>query len=230
MNRLIYPDIFTGLPVTAFFTGKDPGADTGEIGGILGIEGSDIYLPVQKHTDKIHLLETDRSPVIADAVLTKEKGVLTGIKAADCVPVLIYDRKKHVAGAVHAGWRGTAAGILLKTINTAAESFFCAGEDIVVAIGPSIRWCCYGVDYDVVRAVVQATGKGEYVLERGGKYCLDLAAANKYQALSAGVPEQNIWISGDCTYCRPERFFSYRYAKGTTGRQGAFIGNLKPNY
>ncbi|MBA3060553.1 MAG: polyphenol oxidase family protein [Nitrospirae bacterium] len=66
-------------------------------------------------------------------------------------------------------------------------------------------------------------------LAKGGKgrlYCLDLASANKYQAVSAGIHEKNIWVSEECTYCHPDKYYSYRYAKGTTGRQGGFIGIL----
>lgn len=226
MKRLVVPDLIGFHGVTAFFTGKDPGVCTHEISRVYGIEKENIYLPVQKHTDKVLVLGPDREPVIADAVITKERGVLVGIKVADCVPVLIYERKKGVMGAVHAGWRGTAEGILKKTIKTAIDRFSCEGRNFVLAIGPSIRGCCYSVDHDVIKSVRHATGEGDYYRERGGKYCLDLAMANKYQAVSAGVPESNIWISGDCTYCNPDRYFSYRYARGAAGRQGAFIGRL----
>ncbi len=63
-------------------------------------------------------------------------------------------------------------------------------------------------------------------VNKAGKYCLDLPKANKYQALSMGVPEKNIWLSEECTFCRPDLYYSYRFAKGTTGRQGAFIGKI----
>lgn len=231
MKRLIVPEIFKGCNVTAFFTGKEPGSDTDEIGRMFKVGKADIYMPVQKHTDKVYVLEADRSPVIADAVITREKGVMLGVKTADCIPVLICDRKNNVVGAVHAGWRGTAENILSKTIGLAVERFACDAADFLVAIGPGIKWCCYGVDYDVMQAVKRAAGSDagetEYVLEKGGKYCLDLASANRLQAISAGVSSGNIWVSGDCTFCNPDRYYSYRFSKGVTGRQGAFIGRLK---
>ena len=135
------------------------------------------------------VLDSDLSPRIADAVITGHKGILLGIQVADCVPVLLYDVKRNVIGVVHAGWRGTAASILKKTIETMRERFSSFPIDIKIAIGPSIRWCCYHVGYDVLESVEKATGNGEYHINRGGAYCLDLASANKYQAVSAGVPK-----------------------------------------
>ncbi len=226
MRRLIFPEIFKG-GVTAFFTGKDPGADLGEVAGIIGIKKESIYLPVQKHTDKIVLLESSREAGIADAVVTKEAGVLIGVQVADCVPVLIYETEKGIIAAVHAGWRGTAAGILKKTLLMIMERFVCGPDGFQVAIGPSIKGCSYSVDHEVNDAVKRATGWGNYYSKKGEKYLLDLPSANKYQALSLGIPEPNIWVSDECTYCNPDRFYSYRYAGGSTGRQAAFIGKLK---
>jgi hypothetical protein len=72
--------------------------------------------------------------------------------------------------------------------------------------------------------VKKATGKGDFFRAGGGKNCLDLQSANKYQALSMGISEKNIWLSRECTHCLPDKYYSYRFAKGPTGRQGAFIG------
>ncbi len=225
MRRLIFPETFKG-GVTAFFTGKDPGADLEEIAGILGIKEENIYLPIQKHTDKIILLESSRDTKIGDAVVTKEVGVLIGVRVADCVPVLIHEKEKGVIGVVHAGWRGTAAGILKKTLSFITERYICGTKGLYVAIGPSIKGCSYAVDHAVNEAVIRATGEGNYYSKKGEKFFLDLPSANKYQALSLGIPESNIWVSEECTYCNPDKFYSYRYAGGSTGRQGAFIGKL----
>ncbi|PIP70289.1 MAG: laccase [Nitrospirae bacterium CG22_combo_CG10-13_8_21_14_all_44_11] len=234
METLIFPQIF-GRHVTAFFTGKSPGADPEKISVAASIDKQKIYLPIQKHTDKVLVLNSDLSPKVADAVITNNKGILIGVQVADCVPVLLHDAKKNVIGVVHAGWRGTAASILKKTIEAMQERFSSFPIDIKIAIGPSIRWCCYHVGYDVLKSVEKATGIGEYHNPplppfskggMGGFYCLDLALANKYQAVSAGISEKNIWMSDECTYCYPDKFYSYRYAKGHTGRQGGFIGLL----
>jgi YfiH family protein len=225
MERLIFPDIFRPY-VTAFFTGKSPGADVRELGRLLKIRGEDIFMPIQKHTDKVLILESSREPKIADAVVTSERGVLLGVQVADCVPILIYDKGKGVSGAVHAGWRGTAEGILKKTLAAMARRFSCRAEDVLLAVGPSIRGCCYEVGYEVVHKISLASGGGEYYRKTGEKYYLDLSAANRMQALSWGVREESIWISPDCTFSNPEKYCSYRFAKGHAGRQGGFVGKI----
>ena len=220
---MVFPPVF-GSRVKAFFTGKAPGIDLARISEIGSVEVRDIFLPIQRHTDEVLVLDSSFEPRTADAVVTRNNGVLIGVQTADCVPVLLYDRLRHATGAVHAGWRGTAAVILKKTLMVMVERFSCSPADIAVAIGPSIRWCCYEVGYEVIEAVGKATGEGSFFRKKGERYCLDLQAANRYQALSMGIPSENIWVSGECTSCFPERFFSYRYAKGPTGRQGGFIG------
>ncbi len=225
MHRMIVPGVF-GPRVTAFFTGKDPGADIPVIARLMKIDVGSVYLPIQKHTDRVMYFDGTREPRIADAVVTDRRGVLVGVQVADCVPVLLFDSERRVIAAVHAGWRGTATGILAKTIRFMSDRFACRPADISAAIGPSIGRCCYAVDHDVKEAVVRATGPGDYHLSIGEKFFLDLRSANKHQALSSGIPAGRIWVADVCTSCNPDRFFSYRYAKGPTGRQGAFIGML----
>ncbi|NJD57414.1 MAG: peptidoglycan editing factor PgeF [Nitrospirae bacterium] len=222
MHRVIVPDIFPHS-VTAFFTAKDPGSNIDDISSMTGICRTHIYLPVQKHTDRVLVLNALREPSIADAVVTNERGILIGVQAADCVPLLLYDPGKKVAAAIHAGWRGTASSIVRKTIDVMMNRFSCEPGDIMVAIGPSIRGCCYAVGPDVIEAIAHANGNGSYCMIRQGRSCIDLAIANRDQALCMNIPESNIWVSRDCTFCNPERYFSYRYAKGSTGRQAAFI-------
>ncbi len=223
MHTIIVPDNMMAV-ASACFTGKNPGADTERIAGHYGITKTQIYLPIQKHTAKVVVIGPSPEPLIADAVITKQKGHLIGVQVADCVPILLCDPEKQVVGAVHAGWRGTAEAILQKTIHTFCDKFFSNPAHILVAIGPSIRQCCYEVDGEVIRAVSHATGNGAYFRTKGDKFCLDLASANLLQALTMGVPEDNIWISDDCTFCNPEKFFSYRFSKGLAGRQAGFIG------
>lgn len=236
MKRLLYPENLCGHAdqVTAFFTGRDPGADIGEIGRIIGFDEHLIYLPVQKHTDTVIVPDADFNPTIADAVVTNRKNILIGVQVADCVPILLYDPHRKVIGAVHAGWRGTAAGILKNTIRMFMDRFSCDPGDMLMAIGPSIGICCYEVDPDVAHAVAEASGYdahnlGDYIQEnyiqkKGAKYYVDLPLANKYQSLSEGLREENIWITQDCTFCNPEKYCSYRFDKVTTCRQGGFIG------
>jgi polyphenol oxidase len=226
MDKLIYPGIFNN-DVTAFFTGKTLGADIEKICAMLSIRKEKIYLPIQRHTDNVLILDSDNSPKIADAVVTKRKGIIIGVQVADCVPVLLCDEHKGVLGVVHAGWRGTAAKIVIKTIKIMMELFNSLPGDILMAQGPSIKGDCYYVDDEVKDAVLRATGDGDYYALKNGKYCVDLPAANMLQALSLGVPAKNIWSSTECTHCNPHAYHSYRYHKDHAGRQGGFIGILK---
>jgi len=226
MESLIYPDIFSN-DVKAFFTTRVLGANIKKICSFLSIEKENVFLPIQKHTSKVFVLESDLKPDIADAVITKREGVLIGVKVADCVPILLHDRRKSVIGSVHAGWRGTAAQIIKKTIIKMEECFFSSPKDIDIALGPSIRWNCYEVEKAVKDSIYEATGDGAYFRKKAnGKYCIDLASANIHQALSIGVLKEHIWITDECTYCSPHSYYSYRYGKDSRGRQGGFIGIL----
>lgn len=223
MNRLIFPEIFNGN-IKAFFTTKSPGVDIDGISTFLSMRKEDIYLPIQRHTDKVLIVNSDLELKIADAVVTKRRGLLIGVQVADCVPILMYDREQSIVGAVHAGWRGTAAGLTKKVIALMITHFQSKPGDILIALGPSIRWSCYQVRREVKDAIYNATGEGEYFLQSKEEICVDLASANLYQALSLGILEDNMWISQECTYCNPEEYYSYRYTKKLSGAQGGFIG------
>jgi hypothetical protein len=97
MHSLIASDIIDKIP-SAFFSLK-----SNEY-----IKKESIFLPIQKHTDKIIVAESSLEPKVADAVITSEEGVLIGVQVADCVPILIYEKERGVVAAVHAGWRSTA--------------------------------------------------------------------------------------------------------------------------
>jgi YfiH family protein len=223
VDQLIRPEIFS-REVKAFFTRKSLGANAGMIGNLLSISEQDIYIPVQRHTDRVLVLGADQAPVTADAVISQRKRLLLGVRVADCVPILLHDRRKSVVGAVHAGWRGTASQIIMKTVRSMVELFDSSPKDIIAAIGPSIRWQCYEVGNEVKEAVCEATGEGNYCISRKDKCFIDLSSANRIQALSSGIPGENIWSSPECTRCNPDEFHSYRYSRRYTGSQGGFIG------
>jgi YfiH family protein len=218
---LIAPGIFKDLPVKAFFTTKAFPAGEGLLKTQLRAEA--VYFPIQKHTDKVLVVEYDLEPRIADAVVTNRKGVAIGVRVADCVPILLYDVRQKVAGAVHAGWRGTADGIIKKTIAVFRQKYNSAPQDVIVAIGPSIKGSCYVVGHEVADAVTKATGEGYYISMRGENLFVDLPAANRFQALNEGVIPENIWVSNDCTHCLPDKFHSCRFTKGAAGWQYGII-------
>lgn len=228
MRVIIEPANIDLTGIKAFFTTRALNhANTGVCDALseeLGVPRERIYLPVQRHTAMVHVLESKPEPVIADAVITSRKNFFVGIIVADCVPILVFEREKKIIGAVHAGWRGTAEQILKNTIRAMIARYHCHSEDILVAIGPSIRQCCYEVGEDVAVRVKRAAGEGVCCCSEGNRYFLDLAIANKMQALDMNIPRKNIWMSGECTFCNPDKFYSYRYSEGSCGRQGGFIG------
>jgi hypothetical protein len=226
-DNLIYPEIFRHCEVEAFFTDSSTGL---EIQEVIKPEKT-LFMPVQRHTDAIVVLRRNTSlpppDTVADAVITDREDVITGVQSADCVPILAFDKTRKVTASVHAGWRGTAQGIFSSVLKRFFSEFKSDAADILIAIGPSIRGCCYEVGAEVVDAVTAATGDGDYIFTQnsGGRH-IDLSAANKIQAVRLGVNPQNIWISPDCTCCGTV-YHSYRRAQkqnvATTGRQGAFI-------
>lgn len=216
----------------SFADGNDREAVTrnrNAVASFFNVSPDSLVFPVQKHTNKVYIIEDPQNdlPIEADAVITVSRGIILGVLVADCAPILIYNPKKSIIAAVHAGWRGTALGIIKKTLEVMNEQYNIPLSETAISIGPSIRWCCYEVDFDVIRAIEKETGSpSRYSKERtNGKYCLDIPTANQIQANSLGV--KNIWISEECTFCRPGRFYSYRYYRGITGRQGGFIGLIK---
>ncbi len=228
MEHIIHSPNISQTGIRAFFTTRHFSENHRSIReALLGepsIGNNKLYMPVQKHTSNVHVLEMNLDPVIADAVITDRTDVLIGVIVADCVPVLVYDHVRRIIGAVHAGWRGTAGGILQKTLQKMKDRFNTQPENILIAIGPSIGKCSYEVAIDVKDAVGKITGQGNYYETREDKFMMDLAEANRLQALNSGIPESSIWKSEDCTYCNPAQYYSYRYSKETAGRQGGFIG------
>ncbi len=223
MKKIISPPNMAHSYIRAFFTTKIADNVVKYLAG-NGYSESMVYLPIQRHTDRVLILNSDPEPEVADAVITNREDVLLGVQVADCVPILLFDEKKRVVGAVHAGWRGTAAQILKKTIQAMVDHFGSSPDNIVIAFGPSIKGCCYEVDSDVNEAVCISTGAGDYSERKNSKFFIDLASANMLQARSLGVKEDNIWVSEECTFCNPDRFHSYRYHGNHAGRQGGFIG------
>lgn len=151
----------------------------------------------------------------ADALFTRRPGLTVGVQTADCVPLLLADANGRGVAAVHAGWRGTAAGMAGLAVAGLCRELDAAPESWTVAIGPHIGPCCYEVD-EPVRAAV---GDGPHLQEgRPGHYQLDLFELNQSQLLAAGVPAHQIERVGGCTMCDAERFASYRRDGHLRGR------------
>jgi hypothetical protein len=141
------------------------------------------------------------------------------VLTADCVPIVIYDPIKHVAGVVHAGRIGTQKHILTNTIETFSREYTSNPKDLIVGMGPAIRGCCYDVDESCARPFIRESSSHLGFVNRTGqnKFFLDLPKINRIEACEAGVPIGNIFSDGPCTSCENHLWYSYR-KEGKTGR------------
>ena len=160
-----------------------------------------------------------------DGLVTSDADAALIIFMADCVPVLLHDPARGVIAAVHAGWRGTAKNICGAATEKMSAEFGCDPGDIRAAIGPSISACCYETDKEVPDALFSALGEGaeSCVTPRGGKYMVDLKRANRFFLKNAGLTDENIFVSGDCTMCKSDVYWSHRATRGSRGSQAAII-------
>lgn len=162
-----------------------------------------------------------------DALITNEKQLPIMLFFADCTPILIADPVAGAIGVAHGGWKGTVAGIAMKTVEAMVKEFGSNPADMVAGIGPAVGPCCYEVSEDVAdkfsAAFPDMTEKILLSTGNAGKYKLNLWKCNELQLLKAGLKQENVEVAGLCTSCNSQRFFSYRADKGKTGRIGALL-------
>jgi len=189
-------------------------------------------------------------PCKGDGLMTDEPGLLLCVQTADCIPVLVADRKRRAVGAFHAGWRGTVKRIVETGVGRMRLEFGSQPEDLVAVIGPGIGACCYAVgeevlssfesqfayarelfcevyDADPVRTRYPMLFLGQRAPGHsaiGPALHLNLAEANRRQLLAAGVKTRSIQLIGGCTSCQPALFFSHRASRGHAGRMMSVIG------
>jgi polyphenol oxidase len=208
----------------------------------------------QIHSSLIRRVAADdiNTSLKGDGLLTDQPGVLLGIQTADCIPVLVADRKKRAVAAFHAGWRGTLARIVENGVGRMRLEFGSKPENLIASIGPGIGQCCYSVgdevreqfesqfpyspelfhevfDSDPVREkypMLFLTARAPGHSELGPGMHLDLVEANRRQLLAAGLKKGSIFVTGQCTGCNTDRFFSHRMEQGFTGRMMSVIGIL----
>jgi YfiH family protein len=156
-----------------------------------------------------------------DALVTGRPGLLLAVRTADCLPILMVETERRVVASIHAGWRGTAAGISIAAVETLCRQFGGRPEHILVAIGPGIGPCCYEVGPEV--AVRFAPLFPELASVRG-KVRLDLVEANRRQLQAVGVAAARIHTGAPCTSCHPGEFHSHRRAPTSRGRMVSAIG------
>jgi polyphenol oxidase len=210
----------------------------------------------QIHSDLIHRVEggTDKRPpdhpLAGDGLITDRPGLVLAVLAADCLPVIVADKKQHAVGVFHAGWRGAVKRIVEKGVGEMRKHFASDPRNLVAAIGPGVQQCCYTVGeevrsqfeaqfaygstlfrevkesdpvrekYPLLFLTARAPGHSELPV----KLFLDLVEANRRQLLDAGVLAKNIDTSAPCTACHTDLLFSHRAEKGITGRLMAAAG------
>jgi len=201
------------------------------LGEVLHFDPKKLVLSTQTHSDIIRVVgEADWGAGLygpelpeCDALITNTPGTALAVFTADCTPVLLWDRVTGAVGAVHAGWRGTAADIAGKTVRAMEDAFGCKPENICAAIGPNIGQCCFETDADVPQALKKTYGAevAFFVRRREAKYHVDLKLVNAMSLGRAGV--DCIQLSDHCTACRPELYWSARRLGNDRGSQGAII-------
>lgn len=174
----------------------------------------------QIHSDKIIIY--DNIVKDGDAIITDTPNVGIGIFTADCVPVLIYDKKNKIIAAVHSGWKGTLLQIVAKTIKDMLNEYNASIDDINVYIGPHNRKCCYNFGSEEFKMFSEVNIYKDLNIYVDGK--LDLAKCIRSQLTSIGVNKNNIQDVNICTFCNDEyEMFSYRRKKENYGRMFSFI-------
>ncbi len=232
-NRQLLAEVITGDPNTPLITLRQIHSSVIVVGepAAAGVGGSE-------------------RPAKGDGLMTAQPGILLTIQTADCIPVLVADRKRKAVAAFHAGWRGTVKRIVESGIGRMRLEFNSRPEDLIAAIGPGIGPCCYAVgeevlsefssqfsyadelfrevdDTDPVRTkypVLFMTQRAPGHSDLGPSLHLDLIEANRRQLLAAGLKPQAIKIVGGCTNTQPDLFFSHRAAHGRCGRMMSVIG------
>ena len=167
------------------------------------------------------LAEQDRFDGSWDALVTDQPGVTVAVRTADCVPVLVYDRRKRAVAAIHAGWRGAVAGIVPRTIELMVSRFRSSEEDMLVSIGPSAGPCCYEIDEAVLTPLRSGLSDWQEVVRgyQGVKARLDLKELVRRQVSHAGIKPDHVTAVNLCTICHDDLFYSYR-------RDGRVMGTM----
>ena len=181
-----------------------------------------LALPRQVHGTRVMSAVSAAARPEADALACATPGLLVGVVTADCMPVLLADRRRRVVAAVHAGWRGAAAGVLEAAVEHLRVAFGTRPDELEAAIGPAVAGCCYEVGAEVVEAFgARGDATAPAWTRRGSPRHLDLRIAARCLLEAAGV--RSVAVRGPCTACGPG-YHSYRRDGARTGRQLSFAG------
>lgn len=171
-----------------------------------------------------------RSIPQTDALITRIPDISLLAFTADCPVLLLFDPAKEIIGLVHAGWRGSTAKIVQRTIWIMKQKFTINPEHLLVGISPSIGPCCYQIGEYVLEKLIFSfpeEWKSFVHFRKGVSIHLNLWELNRYQLLTMGVKDENIELAGICSACHHDVFFSHRGEEGKTGRCAVVVSNCK---
>ncbi len=192
----------------------------------LEISTKALISPTQTHSSNITIAQKMKSEYPeTDALVLSSKNLAIALNFADCVPVMLYDKKNNIGAIAHAGWRGTAAKIVPETLKFMANYYETAPSDVIAVIGPAISAKNYQVEKDVFEKIINTINSSQTECyrydENAGKFNIDLKKVNFYQLEENGVNE--IDLCGYCTFDSSDIFFSYRKENGKTARHSAVM-------
>lgn len=178
--------------------------------------------PEQTHSSNVKVVSNKDFYPDTDGLILTKKDTAVFLNFADCTPLVFYDEVNNIAAVSHAGWRGTAGRIGVKTIKKMKEMFKSKPQNIKCAIGPAISFCCYNVGQDVCEKLISSVNNPDGLYDfRKGNLFVDLKGINKRQLQEAGI--EKIDVCPYCTVCNNDKFFSYRKENATTNRHSAII-------
>lgn len=185
----------------------------------LGISEGSVAIPRQVHGNTVRRVNQPGAYPDCDALVTNREGLFLGVTVADCIPVFVYDSTSQSIAAIHAGWKGTSAGVVTAAVHALVQEFGADPHNMTVFIGPGASVCCYKVGGEVA-----STFDSRFVAMNDGSAYLDLKGANAHQLLEVGVPQPQIEASPYCTISDSQLFHSYRRDRDRSGRMMGVIG------
>ena len=222
-TRLAAPHLFTSRDVVL----RDDDREWTMVARSVGVTKDRLLLVRQVHGVDVAIARRGTAgrwtPPVADIIISDDPSVAIGVRVADCAPILLHDPVKHIVGAIHAGWRGAAAGAATRAVRAMQKEFGTHAPDLVAAIGPCLGRCCGEVGPEVV-AAFRAGGAEPALVDAwftpgtGDRSYLDLERVNRDQLERAGLSADAIFAAGLCTKTNRERLHSYRGDRDSAGR------------
>ncbi len=200
----------------------------------IGADGRHLATTNQVHGGVVRCITTadlkddpyDKVGYEADGLMTDLPGAALVVYCADCIPILFYDPVRRVIAAVHAGWRGTAAGIATTAVERMEDIYACHRGDILAAIGPGIGPDCFETHEDVPNAMTSAlsTAVLQHIkIKENGKFAVDLKGINAMRLEQAGLAADHIAVCQECTSCMGTKYWSHRKLGTNRGSMAAVI-------